>query len=89
MWLFTKYGFFSAVCARQGDGAAMAIPPFRLPQPNQPHNGFCSTVKQKDSKTRRDTPHRLQTGCRPCKTDPVAMFRHDTLWPVLLVFLGF
>ena len=20
MWLFTKYGFFSAVCARQGDG---------------------------------------------------------------------
>lgn len=22
MWLFTKYGFFSAVCARQGDGRA-------------------------------------------------------------------
>ena len=21
MWLFTKYGFFSAVCAREGDGA--------------------------------------------------------------------
>ncbi|GMV11400.1 MAG: hypothetical protein AMXMBFR55_31340 [Gemmatimonadota bacterium] len=21
MWLFTKHGFFSAVCARQGDGA--------------------------------------------------------------------
>lgn len=21
MWLFTKYGFFSAVCARQGDGS--------------------------------------------------------------------
>lgn len=21
MWLFTKYGFFSVVCARQGDGA--------------------------------------------------------------------
>lgn len=20
MWIFTKYGFFSAVCARQGDG---------------------------------------------------------------------
>lgn len=20
MWLFTKYGFYSAVCARQGDG---------------------------------------------------------------------
>jgi hypothetical protein len=20
MWLFTKYGFFSIVCARQGDG---------------------------------------------------------------------
>jgi hypothetical protein len=21
MWIFTKYGFFSAVCARQGDGS--------------------------------------------------------------------
>ncbi len=21
MWLFTKYGFFSSVCAREGDGA--------------------------------------------------------------------
>ena len=21
MWLFTKYGFYSAVCARQGDGS--------------------------------------------------------------------
>lgn len=20
MWIFTKYGFFSAVCARQGEG---------------------------------------------------------------------
>jgi len=20
MWIFTRYGFFSAVCARQGDG---------------------------------------------------------------------
>lgn len=24
MWLFTKYGFYSVVCARQGDGAAGA-----------------------------------------------------------------
>jgi hypothetical protein len=23
MWLFTKYGFFSAVCARQGEGQAV------------------------------------------------------------------
>jgi hypothetical protein len=21
MWIFTRYGFFSAVCAREGDGA--------------------------------------------------------------------
>jgi len=21
MWIFTKYGFYSAVCARQGDGS--------------------------------------------------------------------
>ena len=25
MWLFTKHGFFSAVCARQGDGKHGAI----------------------------------------------------------------
>lgn len=29
MWLFTKHGFFSAVCARQGDG--------RHSQPVDPH----------------------------------------------------
>jgi hypothetical protein len=23
MWLFTKYGFYSAVCARQGDGGVV------------------------------------------------------------------
>ena len=29
MWIFTKYGFFSAVCARQGDG--------KPDQPIDPH----------------------------------------------------
>ena len=29
MWIFTKYGFFSAVCARQGDG--------KRDQPIDPH----------------------------------------------------
>ncbi len=31
MWLFTKYGFFSAVCARQGDGShAQPVDPSRI-----------------------------------------------------------
>jgi hypothetical protein len=31
MWLFTKYGFFSAVCARQGDGRrSQPVDPDRL-----------------------------------------------------------
>lgn len=31
MWIFTKYGFFSAVCARQGDGnSGQPIDPERL-----------------------------------------------------------
>jgi len=31
MWLFTKYGFFSAVCARQGDGGhGQAVDPDRI-----------------------------------------------------------
>ena len=31
MWIFTKYGFFSAVCARQGDGKlGQAIDPDRI-----------------------------------------------------------
>lgn len=31
MWIFTKYGFFSAVCARQGNGAhSQPVDPARL-----------------------------------------------------------
>ena len=31
MWLFTKYGFYSAVCARHGDGShARAVDPGRI-----------------------------------------------------------
>lgn len=31
MWIFTKYGFYSAVCARQGDGSSgQPIDPERL-----------------------------------------------------------
>ncbi|HDL63755.1 MAG TPA: hypothetical protein ENH12_00025 [Proteobacteria bacterium] len=31
MWIFTRYGFFSAVCARQGDGKyGLAIDPDRI-----------------------------------------------------------
>lgn len=31
MWLFTKYGFFSAVCARQGDGShSQPVDPNRI-----------------------------------------------------------
>jgi len=31
MWIFTKYGFFSAVCARRGDGKyGQAIDPDRI-----------------------------------------------------------
>jgi hypothetical protein len=31
MWLFTKHGFFSAVCARQGDGRhGQAVDPDRI-----------------------------------------------------------
>lgn len=31
MWLFTKYGFFSAVCARRGDGKhGQAVDPNRI-----------------------------------------------------------
>jgi hypothetical protein len=31
MWIFTKYGFFSAVCARQGDGRhSEAVDPSRI-----------------------------------------------------------
>lgn len=31
MWMFTKYGFFSAVCARQGDGNhAQPVDPDRI-----------------------------------------------------------
>lgn len=31
MWLFTKYGFYSAVCARQGDGShSRAVDPSRI-----------------------------------------------------------
>ena len=31
MWLFTKHGFFSAVCARQGDGShAQPVDPDRI-----------------------------------------------------------
>lgn len=31
MWLFTKYGFFSAVCARQGDGRhSQPVDPTRI-----------------------------------------------------------
>jgi hypothetical protein len=31
MWLFTKHGFFSAVCARQGDGAhGQPVDPSRM-----------------------------------------------------------
>jgi hypothetical protein len=31
MWLFTKYGFYSAVCARQGDGShSQPVDPNRI-----------------------------------------------------------
>lgn len=30
MWLFTRYGFFSAVCARQGDGSGQPVDPTRM-----------------------------------------------------------
>lgn len=31
MWLFTRYGFFSVVCARQGDGShVMPVDPDRM-----------------------------------------------------------
>ena len=31
MWLFTKYGFYSAVCARQGDGShGQSVDPDRI-----------------------------------------------------------
>lgn len=31
MWIFTKYGFFSAVCARQGNGRhCQALDPSRI-----------------------------------------------------------
>jgi len=31
MWIFTKYGFFSAVCARQGDGGhSQPVDPDRI-----------------------------------------------------------
>jgi hypothetical protein len=39
MWVFTKHGYFSAVCARQGGGK------HGQPPPGQPHRSMVATAR--------------------------------------------